>query len=1100
MSIRIITLVFIILISGKNSFGQVIFDNYTVESWTVKDGLPTEQILNITIDTNNFIWLNTYEGLVQFDGVKFKNYSAGDYPEIKSNNFYSPTVDKNNNLWIPTQFGKLFKIKNGTITTLIPKVPLDRIMTDFQNGDYLTFTSKGEVVIFNLEKQQYDVYDRNKSSLLARRLNQYEHAPNRQVTLDDGRKIVLIGLTPYWLSRDSLRRMDKKNGIPEQPWSASSFLKTSKGEIFLVGDDIVKIWNKTAFITYPGCEKIVINTSGGRQQRLLLEDKNGNLWLGTSNGVALRRKGQDNFEFLPSGHPLSTSVVTDMATDEENNIWVGSENGLYKITEGKIKMISKYKDIPIIRTSGAAQVLSGAIYFNVPSLNSFYKYENGVVLPVKFKDSILQRPHEVFHLHGDKKGNLWLGSFPSYKISPDGKELKFGERVVIRYVYEDDSGQIWFGVSGRGIGYLDGDSLKLLTFRDFSFNGQNISSIRKIDGEQWLITTFNKGLLRIDTSGRVTEIRDTLGYPGIGAFFTYQDIRGTFYVASTNGLFYFNGKIFTKILDQWKYLNTSFFEIIDDQRGSLWLTSNKGIVQVVKSELMDFVKGKIPKLNAQRYDEGDGMLNRQATGARHGILTREGLLMIPTLQGLAVINPDKMFQNTIPPHVVVNGIYFNSKPVHSTSPVFDAGVHQYIFDYSATSYVAPSKVKFKYILEGYDKEWSSMTTERKVTYTNLPRGFYTFRVKASNNDGVWNEMGASVSFSVNPYYYETWWFRVLVLLALGGIAYGFYYWRSRQIIERNAELQMQVHLRTAELDHSNKELQDQKSSLEKTLTELNSTQAQLIQSEKMASLGELTAGIAHEIQNPLNFVNNFSELSVDLAKELKDEVKKPEIDKDLIIDLATDLSQNQEKINHHGKRASDIVKGMLEHSRKSTGEKEPTDINALCEEYLRLAYHGLKAKDNNFTASMETHFDPNLPKIDIIPQDIGRVILNLINNAFYAVNERSKKGERADSPLGAGGKDGKKMEPDYIPTVSVTTKLIANTQLLIAIKDNGSGIPDAIREKIFQPFFTTKPTGQGTGLGLSLSYDIIKAHGGELRMESKEGEGSEFLIHLPIVN
>ncbi|MBP6235706.1 MAG: GHKL domain-containing protein [Saprospiraceae bacterium] len=289
---------------------------------------------------------------------------------------------------------------------------------------------------------------------------------------------------------------------------------------------------------------------------------------------------------------------------------------------------------------------------------------------------------------------------------------------------------------------------------------------------------------------------------------------------------------------------------------------------------------------------------------------------------------------------------------------------------------------------------------------------------------------------------------------------------------------------------TNRELAVKNKRLSDALQQLQATQSQLIQSEKMASLGELTAGIAHEIQNPLNFVNNFSELSVDLAKELKEEVEKieiPEKDKEYVSEIIGDLSQNQEKINHHGKRASSIVKGMLEHSRKSSGTKEPTDNNALADEYLRLAYHGLRAKNKDFNATMETHFDPNLPKIEVIPQDIGRVLLNLINNAFYAVNERSKKGE-------AG----------YQPIISITTQLIANTQLLIAIKDNGSGIPDAIKDKIFQPFFTTKPTGQGTGLGLSLAYDIVKAHGGELTIESQVGEGlpageagTAFIIHIP---
>ncbi len=306
---------------------------------------------------------------------------------------------------------------------------------------------------------------------------------------------------------------------------------------------------------------------------------------------------------------------------------------------------------------------------------------------------------------------------------------------------------------------------------------------------------------------------------------------------------------------------------------------------------------------------------------------------------------------------------------------------------------------------------------------------------------------------------------------------------------------------------NNRQKQKANKVLESTLANLKSTQAQLIQSEKMASLGELTAGIAHEIQNPLNFVNNFSEVSNELIAELKVENSKVESERDkgLEDEILNDIAQNLTKINHHGKRASDIVKGMLEHSRTSTGQKEATDINALCNDYLRLAYQGQKAKNKDFNATMETHFDPNLPKVEIIPQDIGRVLLNLMTNAFYAVNEKNKQIERVASPSGVGGMGGQGQMHDYLPTVSITTQLTANSQhptakdqLLIAIKDNGSGIPDTIKDKIFQPFFTTKPTGQGTGLGLSLSYDIVKAHGGEVKLESQKGEGTKFIIVLPI--
>ncbi|MDX2047580.1 MAG: ATP-binding protein [Chitinophagaceae bacterium] len=276
-------------------------------------------------------------------------------------------------------------------------------------------------------------------------------------------------------------------------------------------------------------------------------------------------------------------------------------------------------------------------------------------------------------------------------------------------------------------------------------------------------------------------------------------------------------------------------------------------------------------------------------------------------------------------------------------------------------------------------------------------------------------------------------------------------------------------------------LQEQKDKVESTLQELQSTQSQLIQSEKMASLGELTAGIAHEIQNPLNFVNNFSEVSNELIDEMKDEIKKGNYDE--VNGIADDVKQNLEKINHHGKRADAIVKGMLQHSSSGSGKKEPTDINALADEYLRLAYHGLRAKDKSFNATMKTDFDESIGNINIIPQDIGRVVLNLINNAFYVVNEKSKQNIEG-----------------YEPTVKVSTKKDGNT-VLVSVKDNGNGIPDSIKEKIFQPFFTTKPTGQGTGLGLSLAYDIVvKGHGGTLEVVSAEGVGTELVIQLPVKN
>jgi signal transduction histidine kinase len=337
--------------------------------------------------------------------------------------------------------------------------------------------------------------------------------------------------------------------------------------------------------------------------------------------------------------------------------------------------------------------------------------------------------------------------------------------------------------------------------------------------------------------------------------------------------------------------------------------------------------------------------------------------------------------------------------------------------------------------------------------------------------------------------------------AIGAAAEGDISEESWELLRRATSVFSLAYSRFKDLTQARIDLQrlkTEKQRAEDALAHLKAVQTQLIQSEKMASLGELTAGIAHEIQNPLNFVNNFSEVNTELIEEMREELISGNTEEALA--LAKDIADNELKINHHGKRADAIVKGMLQHSRSSSGVKEPTDINALADEYLRLAYHGLRAKDKTFNASMKTDFDPSIGMINVIPQDIGRVILNLITNAFYAVSEKQKS---LQTPYHLTG------GPEYQPTVSIITTHHrplpggrgaegSNSFVEISVSDNGPGIPQHILDKIFQPFFTTKPTGQGTGLGLSLSYDIIKAHGGELKVETKEGEGSVFIIQLPI--
>jgi len=316
--------------------------------------------------------------------------------------------------------------------------------------------------------------------------------------------------------------------------------------------------------------------------------------------------------------------------------------------------------------------------------------------------------------------------------------------------------------------------------------------------------------------------------------------------------------------------------------------------------------------------------------------------------------------------------------------------------------------------------------------------------------------------------------------------------KAKEVIKITEEKRLILESQNIKLEN---QVKDRTKELSQSLENLKAAQSQLIQSEKMASLGELTAGIAHEIQNPLNFVNNFSEVSKELVVEMKEEIANKNFEE--VEEISEDIDNNLEKINHHGKRAEAIVKGMLQHSRTSAGEKEPTDINKLADEYLRLSYHGLRAKDKSFNADFKTEFDESLPKINIVPQDIGRVLLNLINNAFYAVDKKAK----GVIPLPPTGGE-KKSQTEYRPIVTISTTSSKSPSgdlgVKITVKDNGPGIPPEIKDKIFQPFFTTKPTGSGTGLGLSLSYDIVKAHGGTISVDSNANSGTEFFITLPI--
>ena len=1060
-------------VSGQNPFRQL-----KMEHWNTKNGMPNDLILNVYQTKDGFIWTTGYTGLTRFDGASFTTFNTRSVPLLKIDNIESLLHETNDStLWIPTSSSGLLSYKNGAFNAYL---------TDSLSINFLGTTDKEELLLrIGSRNQSYVLFDthlktyKSLSNPQIIQLLKEGKITNTKFSIKDqsGNTWIRAGKF-YRLKGGNITELTPKEGVfPENDYR--EMYTDSRNRVWLVAYKGLWLWNGQVFQHYPGMEDILFRGSGQISSRVLLEDSKGGIWLATTSGLAYLAAQSDRFVFYPKSESLLSQQIHNILKDKEGSIWASSANGLIKLSQSKFINYSELDGLNVNRVS-AVCALDNHRYL-VATGPSLFFIDNGVVKPYLFKNKNLSKNiGDIVHIVKDSSGNIWVCylSGEIIRISKSSEKLYPARSLgQPRYVFEDDNRKVWFGLSNSGIGFLNNqDQIELLNFPKIDFKSLQISSIRKLQNGNWLVTSFNKGILIIDQAGNPAYYDEKSGLPAIGVFPSVEDPDGTVWLSTQGGIARFKNGKFGKIDFKSGLPENSIFGFLPDQKGYVWFPSNRGLIRAKKQELNDYLDKKIDKIEWQLYDDGDGMLNRQCVGARHPAITPDGRLLFVTFGGLVEVDPDQLKKNLIPPSVIIHNVQINGKDTGlSQNNTFKPGNNRFIFEFSGLSFVAPEKVKFKFKLIGYDKDWISAVGDRKAFYTNIPSGNYTFRVIASNNDGIWNETGATYSFTIEPFIYETVWFRILSLIILSLLIWLIVKWRTSAARKQNLLLEIEVASRTSDLNKANSELNQ-------SLDNLKSTQAQLIQSEKLASLGELTAGIAHEIQNPLNFVNNFSEVSSELVGEMNQELDKGDIEEAKVI--SNDLKQNLEKINLHGKRASSIVKGMLEHSRTSTGVKEMTDINALADEYLRLSYHGLRAKESSFNSDFITDFDENTPKIEVIPQDMGRVLLNLINNAFWAVNERSKKGERG-----------------YEPKVSVKTSSLSSGEgrgeVCVEIKDNGLGMTEEVKAKIFQPFFTTKPTGQGTGLGLSLAYDIVtKGHGGEIKVETEEGVGTTFIISL----
>ncbi len=1083
---------------GTSGSGVSKYDGKTFTSFTTAQGLANNNVWSITEDKSGNLWFGTFGGGVsKYDGKSFTSFTTAQ--GLVNNDVWSIIEDKSGNLWFGTYGGGVSKYDGKTFTSFTTAQGLAnnkvRSITEDKSGNLWFGTLGGGI-------SKYDGKTFTSFTTAQGLANNYVWS----ITEDKSGNL--------WFGTFG-------GGVSKYDGKTFTSFTTAQG---LANNDVVSIsedksgnlWFGTdggGVSKYDGKTFTSFTTAQGlanNKVRSITEDKSGNLWFGTLGGGVSKYDGK-TFTSFTTAQGLANNTVLSIIEDKSGNLWFGTYGGGVSKYDGKtFTSFTTAQGLAKNDVVSITEDKSGNLWFGT-SGSGVSKYDGKTFTSFTTAQGLAN--NDLWSIIEDKSGNLWFGTYGGGVSKYDGKTFTsftttqgLANNEVLS-ITEDKSGNLWFGTDGGGVSKYDGKTFTSFTTAQGLANNTVPSITEDKSGNLWFGTEEGLsvmvgwvGNLLLEGKDKVRDNRKGIlfksftiadGLPDNFVTNIIQLPNGKMAVGTNLGITLFNlSEDGTKLTDIEIYNSNTGYPVKDvnagqncmllDSKGVIWAGTGSEKTALVRFDYAALHKNtEPPALVIQTIkvkDENICWYNLQTKGVRKNsedsstAILQEFFAYGKTLSSSENDSILKRFGS-----IQFDGITkFYPLPQNLVLPYEH---NQISFDFAAIETSRPFLVKYQYMLEGYDKNWSPVTSRSNASFGNINEGTYTFKLKAQGANGVWCEP-ITYTFQVLPPWYRTWWayliYALLFLLALRI----FSLWRERKLRHEKEVLEIKVNHRTEQLN--------------KSIQTLKSTQSQLIQSEKMASLGELTAGIAHEIQNPLNFVNNFSEVSNELIVEMTEELDKGDIEEAKAI--SSDIKQNLEKINHHGKRASDIVKGMLEHSRTNTGQKESTDINALCSEYLRLAYQGLKAKNKDFNATMETHFDPNLPKIDIIPQDIGRVLLNLINNAFYAVSEKLKvETSKANSRPSGSEKAGS----EYEPKVIITTSLTANNQLLIAVKDNGLGIPDAIKDKIFQPFFTTKPTGQGTGLGLSLSYDIVKAHDGKLKVETYENQGSTFIIQLP---
>ena len=1036
-------------------------------TWTSNEGLPQNSIYAMVQTGDHYIWLGTQEGLIRFDGVRFEIFDTKNTPAIRHNWIMCLYEDREETLWIGTNGGGLTAYRKGVWTNYSTR---DGLSNDFiwsvtqdRDGAIWTATNRG---LNKLKDGQIHIYTTQNGLC----------SDMTRSVIEDRQGVIWIGayggLSKF--HKGTFENYSVSNGLSNN--AVSVCYEDTKGIIWAgtYGGGLNRFENGrwSSLSVKDGLASDMVAT--------LFEDRQGSLWIGTRGGVSRYVNGEFSTYSVKQG--LSNNHIRKFLEDHEGNLWIGTDGGgLNRLRDSKCVTYSTRHGLSynIVRCVYEDRV--GTIWIGT-SGGGLNRLKDGIFRAYTTKDGLSS--DIVWSVCQDRKGCLWAGTdgnglnvlnngrFRSYHVK-DGLSNEF-----IRAMCVDNNDDLWIATL-NGLNCFKNGKFTIYNTNNGLSNNTILSVTVDREGTVWAGT--NGGGLNYFKNGKWSVYNTRDGLSNDIVLCAYIDNENALWVGTDGGGLnrLKNGKWTHYTTDHGLHDNL-IFSILEDNKGSLWMSCNRGIFEVSKKDLDDFSVGKIRRIKSAVYTNADGMMSPECCGRNQpsGWKTSDGKLLYPTVMGMVIVNPENLKNNVLPPPIHIEKIIADDstagwdKLSDSLPVIFGPGAEKLEIHFTALSFVIPEKARFMYKLEGFDRNWVDAGSRRIAYYTNLPPGEYGFKVKACNNDGVWNETGASRIIILRPFVYQTKWFYGLCVIAFILGVYMVYRFRIHQVEKRKTELEIMVNEKTATIGA-------QKKDLEIALAELKNTQIQLVQSAKMSSLGQLVAGLAHEINNPITFIySNLTYLEhhirqmeqlirtaddfLDGNKRMEFETAKKQAEYEYITSDLTHLLQSYKK---GAKRIREIVINLRTFSRLDETEWQTVNIHDNLDATVSLVS---KQYEHRITIIKDYG---NLPDIECSCGQMNQAFMHLIKNAIQSIPETGE--------------------------IRLTTRRI-NEHISISFRDSGVGMDESLKQRIFEPFFTTRDIGQGVGLGLSISYGIVQEHNGKIDVISAPGQGSEFIITLPL--